>query len=91
MVNKIDDGSATLDFKDFCLVIKEKIMDMDTETHFKDTFRVFSKDEEGCIPAHEIKFVLQHLPGKATYKEIDEMIETVDRNGDGKISFSEFR
>ena len=49
MVNKIDDGSATLDFKDFCLVIKEKIMDMDTETHFKDTFRVFSKDEEGDI------------------------------------------
>ena len=81
MVNKIDDGSATLDFKDFCLVIKEKIMDMDTETHFKDTFRVFSKDEEGCIPAHEMKFVLQHLPGKVTYKEIDEMIETVDRNG----------
>merc|ERR1712113_1027907 len=34
------------------MVIKEKIMDMDTETHFKDTFRVFSKDEEGCIPAH---------------------------------------
>jgi len=26
-----------------------------------------------------------------TYKEIDEMIETVDKNGDGKISFSEFR
>ena len=28
---------------------------------------------------------------KVTYKEIDEMIETVDKNGDGKISFSEFR
>jgi hypothetical protein len=38
-----------------------------------------------------MKFVLMHLPGKVTYKEIDEMIETVDRNGDGKISFSEFR
>ena len=32
------------------------------------------------------KFVFQ-----VTYKEIDEMIETVDKNGDGKISFSEFR
>ena len=32
-----------------------------------------------------------HLPGKITYKEIAEMIATVDRNGDGKISFSEFR
>ena len=26
-----------------------------------------------------------------TYKEIEEMIETVDRNGDGRISYSEFR
>ena len=32
-----------------------------------------------------------HLPGKITYKEIDEMIATVDKNKDGKISFSEFR
>ena len=45
----------------------------------------------GSCNSHEMKFVLQHLPGKVTYKEIDEMIETVDRNGDGKISFSEFR
>ena len=38
-----------------------------------------------------MKFVLMHLPGKVTYKEIDKMIEHVDKNGDGKISFSEFR
>ena len=36
-------------------------------------------------------FVLMHLPGKITYKEIDEMINTVDKNQDGKISYSEFR
>ena len=32
-----------------------------------------------------------HLPGKITYKEIDEMIATVDKNEDWKISYSEFR
>ena len=32
-----------------------------------------------------------HLPGKITYKEIDEMIKTVDKNNDGKINYSEFR
>ena len=32
-----------------------------------------------------------HLPGKITYKEIDEMIATVDKNKDSKISYSEFR
>ena len=47
LINKIDDGSGTLDFNDFCVVIKEKNKELDSETHFKDTFRVFSKDDEG--------------------------------------------
>ena len=47
MINKIDDGSASLTFPDFCLLIGEKSKELDPETHFKDTFRVFSKDEEG--------------------------------------------
>ena len=37
------------------------------------------------------KFSEDEFVFKVTYKEIDEMIETVDKNGDGKISFSEFR
>ena len=55
------------------------------------SFVIECPNSAGCIPADEIKFVLMHLPGKVTYKEIDEMIHTVDKNGDGKISFSEFR
>ena len=37
------------------------------------------------------RFVLQHLPGNIKTKEIEEMIKTVDKNRDGKISYSEFR
>ena len=29
--------------------------DTDQEPGYKETFRVFSKDDEGCIPAEEIK------------------------------------
>ena len=36
----------------------------------------------GCIPEEEMKFVLMHLPGGVTCKEVDEIIETVDRNGE---------
>ncbi len=46
-----DDGSGTLDFSDFVLVMGEKSREADIETHFKDTFRVFSKDEDGKRPA----------------------------------------
>ncbi len=69
----------------------KKITDCDQENDLKEVFRVFGKDETGCITADELKFVLTHLPGKVTYKEIDEMIKTVDENGDGKINYQEFR
>merc|ERR1719312_2157142 len=65
--------------------------DLDIETGYKETFRVFSKDKEGCIPPDEIKFVLTHLPGNIGTAEIEDMITTVDKNQDGKISYSEFR
>ncbi|XP_023345972.1 neo-calmodulin [Eurytemora carolleeae] len=91
LINNIHDGSGYLEFQIFCKILTDRARDMDLEVGYKECFRVFSKDEEGCIPAEEIKFVLMHLPGKITYKEIDEMIATVDRNEDWKISYSEFR
>ena len=38
-----------------------------------------------------IRFVLKHLPGQIKPIEVEEMIKTVDKNRDGKISYSEFR
>ena len=68
----------------FAVVMKEKCKEIDMETHFKDAFRAFSKDEEGpkminillkpmfkwsgCIPADELKFVMNNLPGHVNTK-----------------------
>ena len=52
MINKIDDGTASLAFEDFCLLMREKTKEIDPEILFKDTFRVFSKDEEGRGETH---------------------------------------
>ena len=43
----IDFRSGYLDFSDFCLVMGEKNKEFDPEIHYKDTFKVFSKDDEG--------------------------------------------
>jgi len=92
MINEVDvDGSGYLEFPEFCMMMHKKLNDSDQENELKEVFRVFGKDETGCITAEELKFVLTHLPGKVTYKEIDEMIRTVDENGDGKINYQEFR
>ena len=39
----------------------------------------------------KVNFDLIMLSLQIPQKEVDEMILTVDRNGDGKISYSEFR
>ena len=38
-----------------------------------------------------ISFAFSQKKSQVTYKEIDEMIKTVDKNNDGKINYSEFR
>ena len=47
-----------IDFEDFLLVMREKSKEVDMEIHFKDAFRVFSKDEEGefdlFVPHHHL-------------------------------------
>ena len=49
---------------------------------------MFSKDEDGCITADEMKFVLSQV---CSMEEAEQMMNVVDRNGDGVVSFSEFR
>ena len=50
---------------------------------------MFSKDDEGCIPADEMKFVLKHLPGKVcgivSYRNT-EYRNTEYRNTEGKVT-----
>ena len=65
-INRTDDGSGTLTFGDFCKIIHKKKKEEDPENDYKETFRAFSKDDDGCVPADELKFVLQNLPGKVS-------------------------
>ena len=39
----------------FCSVMQDRSRNVDLECGYKETFRVFSKDDDGCIPAAEIR------------------------------------
>ena len=63
LINKIDNGwdqsesaywlvstllrSGTLDFDGFLMLMGDKNRETDIEIHYKDTFRAFSKDDDG--------------------------------------------
>ena len=62
IVNKLEMNNDALTADDFCRIMLEANQEVDSETSYKETFRAFSKDEDGCIPAEEVKFVLKLLP-----------------------------
>ena len=56
---KVDNETGALDFAQFCSVMQDRNKNVDLESSYKETFRVFSKDDDGCIPAAEIRFVMR--------------------------------
>ena len=62
-------------YENICVELFTYIQNVDLESGYKETFRVFSKDNDGCVPAAEIRFVLQNLVGKISSTEIEEMIK----------------
>ena len=59
--NKLDDGSGEISFNDFCKLMIGLQKEHDEESLYKETFRTFHKDSDGCIPSQEMKFVFEHL------------------------------
>uniref|UniRef100_A0A8C4T4Q6 EF-hand domain-containing protein n=1 Tax=Erpetoichthys calabaricus TaxID=27687 RepID=A0A8C4T4Q6_ERPCA len=53
--------------------------------------REFDKDGRGYISAAELRHIMTNLGEKLTdEEEVDEMIQEVDIDGDGQVSYEEF-
>lgn len=55
-----------------------------------DAFKVFDRDGSGTISREELRHVLINIGEGFTEKEIDEMIQEADKDGDGQIDYKEF-
>ncbi|XP_030472915.1 calmodulin-like protein 11 [Syzygium oleosum] len=57
---------------------------------FKEAFTLFDKDGDGCITLEELATVIRSLDQNPTEKELQDMINEVDADGNGTIEFAEF-
>ena len=57
----------------------------DTEDELLQAFRVFDKDNSGTISASEMRDVLKALGEDLTDKEINEIMQAADTDGDKSI------
>ncbi|KAL8196429.1 hypothetical protein R6Q57_024724 [Mikania cordata] len=92
MIKEVDaDGDGFIDLKEFIELNTKGIDSMDLLENLKEAFSVFDIDKNGSISAEELHKVLGLLKEECTVADCRKMIAGVDVNGDGMISFDEFK
>lgn len=91
MIEDVDtDKSGTIDFQEFLGLMAWKMKESGIEEELIEAFKVFDRDGNGLISAHELRFVMSSSKEELTEEDIEEMIREADENGDGYIDYEEF-
>ncbi|KAJ0978285.1 hypothetical protein J5N97_013759 [Dioscorea zingiberensis] len=89
LVQSLDtDGDGLLDFHEF---IKLLNMEEDEEKELKEAFGMYIVEDGGFITAKSLKRTLSRLGTSRDIEDCKAMISSFDLNGDGVLSFEEFK
>ncbi|KAK6122275.1 hypothetical protein DH2020_043989 [Rehmannia glutinosa] len=92
MIQEVDsDGDGFIDLQEFIELNTTDVGHDEVLENLKDAFQVFDIDKNGSISAEELQDVLKSLGEECTLAECRKMISGVDADGNGTISFDEFK
>uniref|UniRef100_A0A1B6E6U9 EF-hand domain-containing protein n=1 Tax=Clastoptera arizonana TaxID=38151 RepID=A0A1B6E6U9_9HEMI len=72
------------------ILLSEYGLTEDQVAEFKEAFMLFDKDEDGRITMAELGVVMRSLGQRPSETELRDMVNEVDRDGNGTIEFNEF-
>jgi calcium-binding protein CML len=92
LVNTVDsDGDGLLDKEEFMRLVLVEEEEEETTRVLRQAFGMYEMDGEDCITPASLSRMLSQLGSPSSLDECKAMICRFDLNGDGVISFDEFR
>ncbi|KAJ9528579.1 hypothetical protein QJQ45_020442 [Haematococcus lacustris] len=90
IMDNIDvNGNSRIDYEEF-LAATMHITKLNKEDNMIEAFRHFDKDNSGFITKDEIITALREVGEEPDEVEVQTIIKSVDKNGDGTIDYEEF-
>eukprot|EP01135_Chromosphaera_perkinsii_P006024 Nk52_evm2s382 gene=Nk52_evmTU2s382 len=92
MIDEADaDGNGVIDFDEFLQMMARKMQTRSEDDEIHSAWQVFDKKGTGFIGAAELKEVLCSLNEELPDDQVEAMIHAADEDGDGYVTFGEFR
>merc|ERR1711962_833782 len=92
MVKLVDaDGNDLIDFHEFSSLMEGYLSVVDVDQEIRNLFAIIDINQDGFLSAKEIRSMMKKLGEKPRKKDIRKMMKEADNNGDGKISYDEFK
>lgn len=79
-----------VEFNEFARVMSDVYVRKFTDDEMRQAFRCFDTDNSGYITNSELRSVLTRLNPNITDQRIADLINRIDLDNDGKISYQEF-
>ncbi|CAF3062929.1 unnamed protein product [Rotaria socialis] len=84
------DHSGEIDFNEFKTVMGASYFKRCSKQELQAAFKKFDEDSNGYITGNELDHILSRMGRHLSRAEIEAIVKSLDKSGDGKISFDEF-
>merc|ERR1719348_238177 len=88
MFKDIHGGDDEVTFEEFWTAITAKPV---TTDQLEDTFKQYDMDGSGVLTKDEVRKAFDSMPNKPSDEAINNVMDQVDTNDDGKVSIEEFK
>lgn len=86
-----DDGSQTIDFPEFLVLMQSRVGEGGPDEHLRKAFDQFDKKNSGYIDKEDCRKTMIEFDNALTEEELTAIFAEVDLDGDGRITFREFQ
>ncbi|CAN6309589.1 unnamed protein product [Urochloa humidicola] len=92
MIAMVDfDGDGAICFDEFSILMEFKPNGVESDEEITKAFRMFDMDNDGFISEAELCHIMYNLRGDLCADEVREMMLEADTDGDGRVSYEEFK